>query len=409
MIVAIAYCHADLTETIRLLRWLRWLKAHGQKVIDRLLIIPSRVAAGTVRHRTIAAEARAVARHAYCFVPQTSVEEGWPKSANFMFNQALCHVRDAFPHEDMLWIEPDAVPTNAAWFGRLGSEWTYALQLDKTFLGGFVHMDPGHMTGNGFYGARWPVVAPMLAEVHDGPWDVACHTQINEKTAGFTGSIQHSWTRLSGHGIQDANVIRPDVHLFHQDKTGNLIRFLDQKLFDGALFDGKTDIVERIHYMTKYFLTQNATRKPVALGIEFTFSMLENFGGSWRGLYATDKEQEIIALGQLCADPPSGITEITKEEYEFRLKKKPSFSVQSPQIPSKPVAPAVSLDSRQGVVRAAESPFADNSDLPQSPNELPKDIEEVIKLGKVEQMETVAPLTPPTVKQKRKRKADAVV
>jgi hypothetical protein len=246
--------------------------------------------------------------------PEQVDERGWPIAPNAMFRATLRHMEQHFPSEPIFWIEPDAVPVKQGWFAELKREYE---ECGKPFMGAYVPHGTNHMTGNGWYSAGWRSVAPLLGKATTEAWDTYASSEVIPH-AYFTKKIQHIFNRPI---IRTLKILEPGVVLFHQDKTHQLIHLLDKE-FGGRFLGGREDLFEH-HTMTKYYHTSNATKPLKTMGFEFKFVAYNNLGGVWRGVLETTQADEQAALDGLVANPKSGVTEITEEQYNERLKKKP--------------------------------------------------------------------------------------
>lgn len=73
--------------------------------------------------------------------------------------------------------------------------------------------------------------------------------------------------------------------------------------------------------MTKYYFAYaNATRRLKVGAFVFAFDIIDQFGGSWRGLLTLDNPEQQEALERVAAR--SAVKVLTKEEYDEMLKKK---------------------------------------------------------------------------------------
>jgi hypothetical protein len=73
----------------------------------------------------------------------------------------------------------------------------------------------------------------------------------------------------------------------------------------------------------KFYHANNCTRSITHAGIAFQFAPYE-LTGTWLGVYATDKADEISALDEVVKNPKSGITSISQEEYDRSIVTKKS-------------------------------------------------------------------------------------
>lgn len=79
---------------------------------------------------------------------------------------------------------------------------------------------------------------------------------------------------------------------------------------------------------TKYFHAENAGRNLAGT----RFNIYSQSAGTLWGVYATDVQSEISALSSMSASPSSGVTSISKDEYDGCLKKKNTTSDDLPHL-----------------------------------------------------------------------------
>jgi hypothetical protein len=316
MLLTIAFSHRDISQAARLLRWMQALDRGPQLLKQRGVLL---VASGLARSmdRIIEVADAAIDTFGYGYLHVVDFPTGeprYPHCSNIMFQESLLHARKHF-NEDVLWIEPDAVPTTRDWILRIESEFN---AHGKPFLGNLVTMSSvPHMTGNAIYRRDWEEYAPSILKATHEAWDTFCAPEILQHYAR-TNLIQHVWRQPR---ITLAMLDRNAV-IFHQDKTSRMIRFLDQDLFGGELFRGKSDIIDDRYDMTKFYHTTNASLRRRAGGYEFRFGAYDMVGGAMSGVLALESDGEQAAMAMLSNDPRTGVTEIAQEEYERCSKKK---------------------------------------------------------------------------------------
>lgn len=399
MILTIPYCHRDLAQALKLIRWIAFLSSrHGHAMKkERLLLVPNEPATKRRLHYEILDLAPRVFGTAYLHVMAVP-EVGWPGACNFMFMGALAHVEEHF-REDMFFLEPDAIPVVPDWFDTWKAEWAVARQRGKVFMGAFVGAPPGpvdHMTGNGVYGANWRRVAPSLMTVPaHGAWDCSAAPEVMPH-AHFTGLFQHEWFKEPIATSQ----ISAEAVIYHRDKKGRMIDLLDDQEYGGQANEsfGVSKQEEEITTMI-YFHADNANRVIKSQQYEFRFEQYDCFGGSWRGLYATENEGEIIALSALTQDPRTAVTELTQAEYDAIAKKKPAPSPASKAWSPPPGArinqsPAALVVNPQSPEPAPAAPVYGEAGAPQVEN-----LDAVLELGQVKTQPA-----PPVQKSARPRK-----
>lgn len=134
----------------------------------------------------------------------------------------------------------------------------------------------------------------------------------------------------------------------------------------------------------KYYRCGNATRPVGNTGISFI--PYGRFGG-WRGVYATDKPEEQVALDSLVSNPTSGVTSITADEYDHLLKKKPTQNHQVSLSSDGLQNPLLQTPIKGNGAVVVESP----AEQPAAPPEKPVDL---LQIGKVNGPSTETVVTP---------------
>jgi hypothetical protein len=89
--------------------------------------------------------------------------------------------------------------------------------------------------------------------------------------------------------------------------------------------------------MSKFYVYENASRRLRTGGFTFSFDVIEQFGGNWRGVLKLDDEASIAALSEIAVR--LGVKEISEEEYDGWLKKKLNSRLPSPDIIRLPTSP----------------------------------------------------------------------
>lgn len=407
MILVISYCHKDLAQALRLLKWIGFLSEKNGKTMakESVLLVPSRHCTQRITHGEIVSLARKIFGKVYVFTPEKDHEVGHPGACNWMFARTLEHVERHF-QDDILWHEPDAIPIYQFWYEELKQEF---YRHAKPFLGNFCDFQPyPHMTGNGVYGAQWRKYAPKLVTAPDHiSWDCWAGKQVIDH-AHLCLLIQHEVTPFTSRGN-----VHPKAVVYHPDKLGRLIQILDEEQFgwecaSHPVFGYTMEDKENI-FMTKFYHTENANRRIKSQGIEFQFEMYDNFGGAWRGLYATEVESEIVALDALTRDPRSAVKEITQAEYEIKAKKKWITKHSNSSAPWQVPQAAIHQGPAAVVV---ENPSPSPSEPPNLDDQpVVSDINDVLVIDTVEPSEPVAAPkpapTPGAKKAKAKRKGVA--
>ena len=75
--------------------------------------------------------------------------------------------------------------------------------------------------------------------------------------------------------------------------------------------------------MKRFFFADNSNRRFVGPNnSRISFENIEEFAGSWRGVYATENPGEIEAMEKLSKTERTGVKEITEAEHAEWLQKK---------------------------------------------------------------------------------------
>lgn len=392
MILTIATSDRDINQAFRQMKWIGWLSSrNGNSMLEEscLLVVSQRAAKRKV-FKELCWLASKIFREARCFVPPTEHEVGWPGSANWMFAQALTHVEQHFG-DDVFFLEPDGIPLTPDWYDRWLAEWEVARQNGKSFMGALVPHAVTHMTGIAVYGRDWRELAPTYAQCPDHDAFDCYGAPMGLPHAHFTNLIQHVFKRSEpGWRVPHLGIISPNAVLFHQDKKGVLLPMLDNAHYNGEAADhplfGYRSTFEIEKVMRKFYFAANATKSWKAGGYNFRFDPLPIIGGSRPGTFTTEFEAEQAALDHLASQPTTGIREIGVEEWEELTKKKwerPVSNTSRPLKETSNVAALLPTPSQSPAVLVAE-PIAPPTEVVAQTNPEVKDINEVLKTGKVE-------------------------
>lgn len=387
MLLVISISHKDISNAIRLVKWIGFLSSWDDLHKETVLLVPSRSVAKTMKSKMseLADAANTTFGKAFCFVPDKEDERGWPHSPNFMFLQALEHVERHFK-DDVFWLEPDAIPINRDWFSMIKGEFLEkAVPAGKTFMGDHVQFTKPHMSGIGVYGKDWRAVAPMLSESSAAPWDVYANEQIMA-SAHFTDLIQHV---PNAPYIGSLRVLKSGAVVFHSDKQHRLMRLLDLLRFNGEFFGGEMDVVTERVITMKYYHADNATSRIKAGDVEIRFEPYGIIAGAVHGVFATDVEAEQWALSRIVGS--SGVSEITKEEYDDK-KKAVASNNSGPLSPRlQQIADRVAPGQEVAVADVVKAGKEDESgpDLPQSPVPLGGSIDDVLEMQRIRPVDPV--------------------
>jgi hypothetical protein len=322
MRIVIASCHLDIEQTRRLTLWIDFL---GVPDADFLFTF-SRKAWSTGSAQGIVEYVSKWPR-AECLRLPDEDETGWPRSATHMFDRSL-----KLADDDVFWLEPDCVPTKPGWWEAIHGE--YLAAGSPPFMGRVVNeylTTPKHMTGVAFYrkdcrdftGNFWPI---RKGEV--GAWDVDRCKEILPVMVE-TKSIQHVWRRFGYNSQFISDWVSPRTWVFHQCKTGEIMRALRPDFDDWVLTS--TQSSGHPYHMAKYFLVKN-TRVPVKVGgREFSFDpvVFVPASGSWLGTFEAESVDDQLVL----ADAASRglVKAISKDEYDQLQVKKKNGSANLPK------------------------------------------------------------------------------
>lgn len=381
MILAMAYSRRDEQQALRLMRWIGFLAEkdpQSQCWRTDILLVPSQSCSKSAYHRAIAKTAADIFRSVAVVIPDRHVELGWPASPNYMFKCVLSTIEAA--GVDMFFIEPDAIPVTPDWLWQINQAFAFEGKR-KRFLGGYVNYTSiPHMTGVACYSHQWRECAPRLGNATDIAWDVWSADQVLPNAA-FTELIQHVFFNPK---IETLDIVQPGAVIFHQDKTGALIRLLDKERWGGSVQHSRWsyDIPEYEEPM-RYFHTFNASRIIKAGGFEFLFEAYDQIGGIWAGIASIDDPAKIDALVAYSQTPTNGVSEI--DEAEFVSLQKKNSSVKLPN--SEPYAPPqrAQLIQRPALLVDGPSHTEDDPAIPDSV--VVENLESIIKLGKIKLFE----------------------
>lgn len=174
------------------------------------------------------------------------------RAANIMFRTAAKHVQFTDP-QPFLWLEPDVVILKSGWMDQVEKE--YNADPVKPFMGDFVNFPgvPPHMSGIAVYPGIVVDHAPWatMASTQDTAWDVQAADQIVPKMKQ-THLIKHQWKfgGVSNESELD-NLLGQcgDAVIFHQDKSGTVIKFLRERKQIAAGTD-RTDRSQSLNHST---------------------------------------------------------------------------------------------------------------------------------------------------------------
>jgi hypothetical protein len=123
----------------------------------------------------------------------------------------------------------------------------------------------------------------------------------------------------------------------------------------------------------KFYEAVNCNRTIVSEGLAFNFAPYELIG-TWHGVFATEKPEEIKALDALL-EAKAGVYSLTEEQYNACIKKKTSAQ----NSYSGSLAASVPLPSKEGAPSAAPAIDANLQPQPVEPPVAPlENVEEAV-------------------------------
>lgn len=312
--IALGCSHVDIFQALRLLLWIEYL---GGKRLP-ITVVTTQLAAKTEFYPKLQSLLSEHFDDARLLVCRTQNEKGWPESATHIFGETLNYCAG----DDMLWLEPDAVPLVKTWFTQLRDEYYSA---GKPFMGRFIpaaKTHPDHMSGVAIYGHNWSSFCPDLNKIDPKgmrAWDVDRAPWILPHTHS-TRLIQHKWVRHEKDRTIPSDLVGEETVLFHQDKHHTLIRQYCPEFFTSALtlqYIGDTS-----RDMTRYFLTDNARKTFTVGGRAIQFEPCTVLNGVHFGTLSAGVDSD--QLGALLALVATGeAREIDKEDFDkYEVKKK---------------------------------------------------------------------------------------
>jgi len=154
--------------------------------------------------------------------------------------------------------------------------------------------------------------------------------------------------------------------------------------------------------MKRFFLADNAIRSIKFGDFVTVFDVIDQIGGAWYGVYATDDEALLAAIEK--DGPRLGVSEITEDEYNAQLKKKVNSSsntfrseVLRIPLPSQNQRNVVVAGKASGAVlstKGTSEPLPSVADRPT--------VEAVVTVGEADYIEPLDIAKPVSKKAKRK-------
>ncbi len=315
VILAIGVSHRDAELAALWLRWVCYLGKHHSNADEVCLVAYTRRAAAKIKQleACLVGTVHGEFRTRFVEIPDEE-ETGYPKSASHLFLRTLEIAEKQFPGSAVLWCEVDAVPLRPSWFDEIRDEYLFH---KKPFLGMLVGTKFPHLSGNAVYPHNWRKVAPSIANVLSAPdyrmwgpgkgqpWDVYCRTETTPQMA-VSGLMFQIWKERDPRATRLKD-IPAHAALFHQDKTGALIREIAQAKYPEFMANLTTD--------RKFFAMNGHPSRLRAKGLKIEFSYTKWAVGGWRSAVCSDELDDNQASALQSMVGQIGVREITQDEF----------------------------------------------------------------------------------------------
>jgi hypothetical protein len=316
IIVALAVCHRDIELAIGWLRWASFLSSQpgGEWEYDLMVTVTKRVGGVGAQRLRGAIDAFPANRiRSKIFGHSDEQESGYPRSASHHFLRTLEHAEAQHPGQPILFCEPDTVITRPSWVREFNDEYQ---RCGRPFLGLRVGTRAPHLSGNAIYPADWRNRMPSLLRVVEAPdvalwgpgcgqpWDVWCRDDTADMAT--TRLIHQVWKERD---IRETSLkdIPAEAALFHQDKTGSLIRQIAARHYPE--FMDSTPAGRRFYQMNGH-----PTRLS-ARGHKITFSYQKHKNHGWVSALCDSEIPPNDAAVMAALVGKFGITEITEDQF----------------------------------------------------------------------------------------------
>lgn len=315
VIAAIGVCHRDVELAGLWLRWVNFLGTLHSNAEHRLLIMHTKRAApamGAIRDSLVGTYRGEFATWIQECPDEN--ERGYPVSASHLFLRTLECAERRFPGHAVLWCESDTVPMKPTWFAEIAAEYQ---TCGKPFLGMRVGTQHPHLSGNAVYPADWRIAAPSIAKVLGAPdyklwgpgkgqpWDVFCRGETTPQMAESKLMFQ-IWKERDARATRLKDIPERTC-LFHQDKTGALIRELATARYP--------EFMANLNEGRRFFLLNGHSSRLRAKGVDVKFSYQKYTVGGWRSAVCSTElpVDKASALATLAGH--FGLSEITEAEF----------------------------------------------------------------------------------------------
>jgi hypothetical protein len=232
LVLVFAFCKKDQMLALNTMKWIVEM-CHGKKM-DRTCVVHFDGAVDV--HFT--AEIIHAANEAFTHVTQSRYPTplapytGWPGACNWAFQHAVRFM--SAQDNSWLWLEPDAIPTQADWLFALEDEYARG---GKPFMGTIIG-GMGHMNGVAIYPNNTAEYVPSAMTAISQPWDTAMMNEVIPHVHRGNDFILHCRAVRDGrcvdeHGAppgfkttRDLSVVEPQTRIFHPCKDGEIIKYL---------------------------------------------------------------------------------------------------------------------------------------------------------------------------------------
>lgn len=319
VILAMGVSHRDVELAALWMRWVLFLcsQPKGDNSANVLLIVHTKQASVWAEKLIQSRLLFANPYHEFSVqIHQCPDEEesGYPKSASHLFLRTLETAERLYPGAAVLWCEPDTVPLKPTWFAEIAAAYTVC---GKPFFGAKIGTKFPHLAGNSVYPHNWRKLAPSIANVLSAPdyrlwgpgkgqpWDVFCRAETTPQMAD-SALWFHVWKERDTRPTHLKDIPR-HACIFHQDKTGALIREIAAARYP--------EFMATLNESRRFFAMNGHPSRLRAKGLKIPFSYTKWTPGGHRSAVCSDEleDGEASALAALIGQ--LGVREITESEF----------------------------------------------------------------------------------------------
>lgn len=335
VIVCIGISHRDAELGLLWLRWVRHLcQVHPNGDAHLLVVLTQRAAKLNAIHQP-ADDWDCMFRTRVEVCPD-ELENGYPISASHLFLRTLEIAEQKSPRHAVLWCEADSWPMRPSWFAEIAAEYQ---TCGKPFLGVNVGQKVRQLSGVAVYPANWRELAPRIATVLEAPdyklwgkgkgqpWDVWARDQMAPQMAE-SKLMTSVWKHRDPRPTRLCE-ISATTCLFHQDKTGHLVRELAATRYP--------EFMATLTQGRRFFFMNGHASRLSAKGLNIKFSHSKFSAGFHRSAVCSDELQEADAGALAALVGQLGIREINEEEF-LKITGRQAKSLPEPRLRTMPVA-----------------------------------------------------------------------